>query len=108
RHRAVHGADDEDRAVHLRRAGDHVLDVLGVAGAIDVRVVTVRRRVLDVAGRDGEDLRRIAAALRLGGLRDLVVRHELGPALVRGDLGQRGGQGRLAVVDMADGAYIHV
>jgi hypothetical protein len=24
--------DDEDRAVHLRRAGDHVLHVVGVAG----------------------------------------------------------------------------
>ena len=33
---------DQDRAVHLRRAGDHVLDVVGVAGAIDVRVVALR------------------------------------------------------------------
>ena len=34
---------DQDRAVHLRRARDHVLDVVGVAGAIDVRVVALRR-----------------------------------------------------------------
>ena len=41
RHRAVGGGDDEDRAVHLGRAGDHVLDVVRVAGAIDVRVVAL-------------------------------------------------------------------
>ena len=32
--------NNEDRAVHLRRcACDHVLDIVGVAGAIDMRVV---------------------------------------------------------------------
>jgi hypothetical protein len=31
-HRAVGGGDDEDRAVHLGGAGDHVLDVVGVPG----------------------------------------------------------------------------
>ncbi len=39
RHRAVGRRDDEDRAVHLRRAGDHVLHIIGVARAIDVRIV---------------------------------------------------------------------
>ena len=42
RHRAVGRGHDEDRAVHLRRAGDHVLDVVGVTGAVDVRVVALR------------------------------------------------------------------
>ena len=108
RHRAVDRGDDEDGAVHLGRAGDHVLDVVGVARAVDVRVVPVRRRVLDVARRDRQDLGRIAPALRLGRLRDLVVRNELRPALVRGNLRQRGGQRRLAVVDMADRADVDV
>jgi hypothetical protein len=39
----------QDRAVHLGRAGDHVLDVVGVARAVDVGVVTVVRLVLHVA-----------------------------------------------------------
>ena len=43
RHRAVGGRHDQDRAVHLRGAGDHVLHVVGVAGAVDVRVVAVLR-----------------------------------------------------------------
>src|SRR5664280_1538968 len=33
RHRAVGRRDHQDGAVHLRRASDHVLDVVGVAGA---------------------------------------------------------------------------
>src|SRR5207249_4097815 len=53
-HRTVGGRDDEDRAVHLRRAGDHVLDVVGVAGAVDVRVVALIRLVLDMGDRDGD------------------------------------------------------
>ncbi len=43
RHRAVGGGDHQDRAVHLRRAGDHVLHVVGVAGAVDVGIVPRRR-----------------------------------------------------------------
>src|SRR5205085_7065636 len=54
RHRAVGRAYDQDRTVHLRGAGDHVLYVVGVAGAVDVRVVAVGSLVLDVrrCGRD--------------------------------------------------------
>ena len=39
RHRAVRRREEQDGAVHLRRPGNHVLDVIGVAGAVDVGVV---------------------------------------------------------------------
>ena len=52
RHRAVGGADDEDRAVHLGGAGDHVLHVIGVAGAIDVRVMALVGLVFHVGSID--------------------------------------------------------
>ena len=104
-HRAVGGGDHEDRAVHLRRAGDHVLDVVGVAGAVDVRVVAVRRLVLDV--RDGD---RDAARLLLRRLVDLVERGErVVVGVVLGQhLGDRGRQRRLAMVDVTDGADVEV
>jgi hypothetical protein len=72
-HRAVDRTHDENGAVHLRRASDHVLDVVGVARAIDVRVVAILGAVFHVARRDGQDLRVVTPALRLGGLRHLVV-----------------------------------
>ena len=73
RHRAVGGGDHQDRAVHLGRAGDHVLDVVGVTGAVDVRVVPRLGLVLDVRDRD-----RDAALALLRRLVDLVERREAG------------------------------
>ncbi len=109
RHRAVDRAHHEDRAVHLRGTRDHVLHVVGVARAVDVRVVALRRLVLHVRRRDRQNLRRVTAALRLRRLRDLVVGDVLrAVALVRRDLRERRRQRRLAVVDVADRADVHV
>jgi hypothetical protein len=72
RHRAVGRVHHQDRAVHLRRAGDHVLHVVGVAGAVDVRVVTVLGLVLHMRRRD-----RDAARLLLRRAVDLVIRLEV-------------------------------
>ena len=57
RHRAVGGRHHQDRAVHLRRAGDHVLHVVGVAGAVDVRVVPLLGLVFDVRRVDRDAAR---------------------------------------------------
>ena len=72
-HRAVGGGHDQDRAVHLGGAGDHVLDVVGVARAVDVGVVAVVGLVLDVRGVD-----RDPALALLRGLVDLVEGREVG------------------------------
>ena len=70
-HRAVGRGDHEDRAVHLGGTGDHVLDVVGVTGGVDVRVVTLLGLVLDV-----RDVDRDPALLLLRRLVDLVERRE--------------------------------
>src|SRR5437588_3835106 len=115
-HGTVVGGDDEDGAVHLGRAGDHVLDVVGVAGAVDVGVVPLGRLVLDVGHGDGDGLQIVALGAALG---DLLV--NVGGrivdrlALEGGDLvldrrahdqGRR--QGGLAMVDVPDGANVDV
>ena len=85
-------------------SGDHVLDVVGVPWAVDVRVVAVRRLVLDVGGGDGD-----AARLLLGRLVDLVEGGELRVRpLLREHLRDRGGEGGLPVVDVTDGADVDV
>ncbi len=103
RHRTVSGGHDQDRAVHLGGAGDHVLDVVGVTGAVNVSVVTVGRLVLDVA--DGD---RDAALPLLGSVVDLVEGAEVSAAGQRQELRDRCGQRRLAVVDVPDRADIDV
>ena len=102
-HGAVGGRDDQDRPVHLGGAGDHVLDVVGVPGAVDVGVVAVIGLVLDVGDRD-----RDAALALLRGLVDLVEGGEVGQALVGLALGDRRREGGLAVVDVPDRADVHV
>ena len=54
RHGPVGAGDDEDGSVHLRGSGDHVLDVVGVSGAVHVGVVAILRLVLDGGGVDGD------------------------------------------------------
>ena len=66
RHGTVGGGYDQDRAVHLRGAGDHVLDVVGVTGTIHVGVVPRVRFVFDVGGRDCDGLGRVALGATLG------------------------------------------
>jgi hypothetical protein len=57
RHRAVSSRHHQDGAVHLRCTGNHVLDVVGVARAVNVRIVTACRLVLDVGGVDRDTAR---------------------------------------------------
>ena len=97
RHRAVRRRHHQDRAVHLRRPGDHVLDVVGMTRAVDMRIVPLVGLVLDMRRRD-----RDAARAFFGRLVDLVERHKRRPALLRQHLGDRRRQRRLAVVDVTD------
>ena len=51
-HGAVGSGDDQDSAVHLSSAGDHVLDIVGVARAVNVSIVTLVGLILNVSGVD--------------------------------------------------------
>ena len=105
RHRAVHRREQQDGTVHLRRPGNHVLDVIGMAGTVDVGVVPSRRLVLDVAGDDGDGLVLVTHRAAPG---DVLVALDLGQPFVRLDRQDGGGQGGLAVVDVTDGADVDV
>ena len=106
-HRAVRRGDHEDRAVHLGGAGDHVLHVVGVARAVDVRVVTGSvsyswwcRRV------DGHRLGRVTDVPPLViSAYDFSLATVLDRRLTHRD---RRGQRRLAVVDVTDRADVDV
>ena len=104
RHRAIGRRHHQDRAIHLRRAGDHVLHVVRVTRAIDVRVVAVGRLVFHVRYRNRD------AALAL--FRRVIDRIERPERYLRIVLRQhfrdRRRQRRLAVIDVPDRPNIHV
>ena len=108
RHGAVRGADHQDRPVHLRRAGNHVLDVIGVPRAIHVGIVPIGGFVLHVTDRNGHNLGGIAPALALTGFGHFVIGDELRHPLIRAHLRQRRRQRRLPVVHVPDRPNIHV
>ncbi len=103
RHHAVERRDHQDRAVDLRRTGDHVLHVVRVAGHVDVRVVPGRGLVLDVRDVDGDPPRGL-----LGRAVDLPERHVTAHAPVRQDLRDGGGESGLPVVDVPHRADVEV
>src|SRR3989440_3213586 len=77
RHRAVGGGDHEDGTVHLRGAGDHVLDVVRVTGAVDVRVVPLVGLIFHVRRGD-----RDPASLLLGRVVDRIEGAEFSESLL--------------------------
>src|SRR3989441_6241566 len=104
RHRPVRRRHHQNRPVHLRRARDHGLDVVGVPRTVHVRVVPVLRLVFHVRDRNRDPprllLRRVVN--RVEGA-DLHLRVRL-----RQHLRDRRRQRRLPVVDVPNRPYVHV
>src|SRR5207248_1243215 len=94
--------------VHLRSAGDHVLDVVGVARTVDVPVMARRRLVFHVSGNDSDGF--VVIASHASGSNLLVGLHDgLGArkAMSRARA-QRSRQRGLSMVDVTDGADVDV
>ena len=103
RHRAVVRRHHQDSAVHLRRARDHVLDVVRVPRAIHVRVVPRLRLVFHVGDRDGDP-----ALFLFRRLVNRVEFHHLRLAQFRKHLGDTTRQRGLPVVHVTNRPNVHV
>src|SRR5579872_2652255 len=103
RHRPVRRAHHQDRPVHLRRPGDHVLDVVRVPRTVHVRVVPLLRLVLHVADRD-----RDPPLLLLRRVVDLRERHRLRLPQRRQHPRDRRRQRRLPVIHVPDRPHVYV
>jgi hypothetical protein len=86
-HLAIRSSNDDDGTVHVGSAGNHVLNVIGVTGAVDVGVVTVLGLELNVGRRDGD-----TTLALLGSLVNGIVGEEVGQALGGLALGDGGSQ----------------
>ena len=103
RHGALGCGDNEDSTVHLGSTGDHVLDIIRVARAVDVRIMTLLGLILSVVGID-----RDAAGLFFRSVVDLVVPLDRRMTQGREALGDGSSQCRLAMVNVANGTDIDV
>ena len=99
RHWTVGSCYYEDCAIHLSGAGNHVLHIIGVAWAVNMRIVTLCGLVLDVCGVNGD-----ATLFLLRSVIDLVERLDFlaSEAPLVENLGNCGSQSRLTVVNMAN------
>ena len=103
RHRPVSCGNDQNRAVHLRCTGDHVLDVVGMARAVDMSVMTFISLVFDVS-----DIDRDAALSFFWRFIDLIVGKKLAPCPLFENFGDRRSQSRFAMIDVTDRADVQV
>ena len=99
RHGTVNRGDHQDTRVHLGSSSDHVLDIIDVPRAVDVREVAGVGFVLYGCGVDGDTSGFLLRGLVDGGI--LVVFRFVLLAEIFGD---GGGEGGFAVVDVTNGA----
>jgi hypothetical protein len=92
-HLTVRGSNDDNGTIHVGSTSNHVLNVIGVTGAVDVRVVTVLSRKLNVSSRDSDTTLALLGSLVNGGILEEVGK-TLG-GLVLSDGGSQGGLWRM-------------
>jgi hypothetical protein len=92
-HLTVRGSNDDNGTIHVGSTSNHVLNVIGVTGAVDVRVVTVLSRKFNVSSRDSDTTLALFGSLVNGGILEEVGK-TLG-GLVLSDGGSQGGLWRM-------------
>ena len=65
-HRAFRGIHHKNGPVHLRRAGNHVFNEVGMTGTVNVGIVPFVTLILDVRNRDGHRLGFVTHRAALG------------------------------------------
>ena len=102
--RTVGAGNDQDSAVHLGSTGDHVLNIVGVTGAVNVSIVTVCSLILNVTGVDCNTSRSF-----LGSVVDLVICHKFDLIVAESKILCNGsGQSGLTMVNVTDGTNVYV
>ena len=102
-HRTVGSGNDKDSAVHLRSAGYHVLNVVGVARAVNVSIVTFVGLVFNVSGVD-----RNTSCFLFRRFIDFVVFHLRSLTFASHYHRDSGGQSGFTMVDVTDSSYVDV
>ena len=95
RHRAISSGNYEDGTIHLCSTGDHVLDIVGVSGAVNMSIVTVCSLILNVCG-----VNRDTTSFFFRGFVDCVICLVLCPTFKAEVLGDGSSQSGFTMVDI--------
>jgi len=101
RHRAVCGGNDQNSAVHLGGARDHILYIVGMTWAIHMGIMAQSGLVFNVSSRNGN-----AALLLFRRFVDFTEVSELGHVFGRQNPGDCRRQSCFAMVNVTDCSYI--
>ena len=102
-HNTIGSSYYEDSAIHLSSTSDHVLDIVSVARAVNVCIVSLCSLILDVSSRDGD------SSLSLFGSFVDLIESNCSTTLSDSQNGcDSSGKGCLAVVNVADCADVAV
>jgi len=103
-HRAICCRNNENSAVHLSCTGDHVLNIVSMAGAVHVSIVTVCGLILNVSGIDGD-----TSFLFLGSRVDSIISLDLDGGVCQSqNLGDSSGKRGLTMVNVTDCANVNM
>ena len=102
-HRAVGRGNHQDSAVHLGRPGNHILDIVGMPGTVNMGVVAVLGLILHV-----RDINSNPSFPLFRGIVNGIIGPGLGITLFTQYHCNRRGKSGLAMVNMTDGSDINV
>ena len=102
-HRTIVGRHNKNCTIHLGGTGNHVFNIVSMARAINMRVMTVVGLVFNMGGGDCD-----TTLSFFRGLINFIKGNIFPIALQAGKLGYRRSQSGFPVIDMPDSADIHV
>ena len=102
-HGAVGSSDNKNGTVHLSSAGNHVFDIVGMARAVNVSIVTGFGLILNVSGVNGDTTLSL-----FGSLIDVCIVNECCAALHSKGLGDSSGKSGFTMVNVTDGTDVYM
>ena len=103
-HNTIGCSNNKDCAIHLSCASDHVLDIVSMAWAVDMSIMSLLGLILDMSGRNRDTT--------LSFLRSLIDLIECLECIARDPLCKDSrdcsGQGCFTMVDMSDGTNVYM
>ena len=103
RHRTIGGAYNNNGTIHLRRTGNHILNVVSMTRTIHVRIMTIVCLILNVSDSDSD-----TTLFFFRCLINLIKSNCFSISFLRKDLCNRSSQRRLAMINVTNRSNVQM